>query len=41
MSERGGMETARLRMVFKSGVLRVLMRRTPDGLVQELLVERE
>jgi CubicO group peptidase (beta-lactamase class C family) len=41
MSERGGMETARLRMVFKSGALRVLMRRTPDGLVQELLVERE
>jgi len=28
-------------MVFKSGALRVLMRRTPDGLVQEFLVERE
>ena len=40
VSERGGMEVARTRLIFANGVLRGLMYRTPDGKVQEFFVER-
>ncbi len=40
VSERGGMEVARTRLVFANGVLKGLMYRTPDGKVQEFFVER-
>ena len=36
--ERGGMEVAVLRLNFKSGALRVLMYRTPDGKIQQFFV---
>jgi len=40
-SERGGMEVARTRLVFASGVLKGLMYRTPDGKVQQFFLERD
>jgi hypothetical protein len=40
VSERGGMEVARTRLVFANGVLKGLMYRTPDGKVQQFFVER-
>jgi len=39
--ERGGMEVAWVRFTFRSGALKALMYRTPDGKVQEFLVFRE
>jgi hypothetical protein len=39
--ERGGMEVAVLRFTFKSIVLRSSLYRTPDGKVQQFLVDRQ
>src|SRR5215471_437644 len=39
--ERGGMEVATLRFTFKSIVLRGSLYRTPDGKVQQFLVDRQ
>ncbi|MBE3132235.1 MAG: serine hydrolase [Acidobacteria bacterium] len=41
VSERGGMEVARTRLIFASGTLRGLMYRTPDGKVQQFFVLKE
>jgi CubicO group peptidase (beta-lactamase class C family) len=38
-SERGGMEVAEVRLVCKKGVLSVLLYRTPDGRIQECLIQ--
>lgn len=40
ISERGGMEAARLRFVFKSGVVKVNMFRSTDGKIQQFLLTR-
>jgi D-alanyl-D-alanine carboxypeptidase len=39
--ERGGMEVARIRMTFKTTVLTGLLYRTPDGIIQQLLLNKE
>ncbi len=41
VSERGGMEVARTRLIFDSGVLKGLMYRTPDGRIQQFFVLKE
>ncbi|MFB3853936.1 MAG: serine hydrolase domain-containing protein [Vicinamibacterales bacterium] len=41
VAERGGMEVARTRLVFASGVLKGLMYRTPDGRIQQFFVSKE
>ncbi len=38
LSERGGMEVATVKLSFKTGVLKTLMYRSPDGIIQEFLV---
>jgi CubicO group peptidase (beta-lactamase class C family) len=40
-SERGGMEVAVVRFTFKTAALRALLYRTPDGKIQEFLLNRE
>lgn len=40
-SERGGMEVAGIRFTFKSGVLGGVMYRTPDGKIQEFLIQKD
>jgi D-alanyl-D-alanine carboxypeptidase len=39
--ERGGMEVTTTRLTFKSGALRVLMYRMPDGKIEQFFVNRE
>jgi CubicO group peptidase (beta-lactamase class C family) len=39
--ERGGMEVTVTRLTFKSGSLRVLMYRMPDGGIEQFFVDRE
>jgi D-alanyl-D-alanine carboxypeptidase len=39
--ERGGMEVARIRMTFKTTVLGGALYRTPDGIIQQLLLNKE
>jgi len=41
LSERGGMEVAVVRITFKTAVLRGLLYRTPDGKIQEFLLNKE
>jgi len=41
VSERGGMEVARTRLIFASGMLKGLMYRTPDGKIQQFFVLKE
>jgi CubicO group peptidase (beta-lactamase class C family) len=38
--ERGGMEATTVLLTFRKGTLRALMFRSPDGIVQELLIEK-
>jgi CubicO group peptidase (beta-lactamase class C family) len=38
--ERGGMEVAFVRMTFKSAVLRASLYRTPDGKIQQFLIQK-
>ena len=40
IGERGGMEVSTTRLQFKSGVLKVLMYRTPDGKIQQLFIQK-
>jgi hypothetical protein len=40
IGERGGMEVSTTRLMFKSGVLKVLMYRTPDGRIQQLFIQK-
>ena len=40
LSERGGMEVSAIQLTFKAAELRVLMYRTPDGLIQQFFVEK-
>lgn len=40
VAERGGMEVASVRLTFASGALDALMYRSPDGRIQEFLVNR-
>ncbi|MEW5899883.1 MAG: serine hydrolase domain-containing protein [Acidobacteriota bacterium] len=40
IGERGGMEVSTVRLTFKSGVLRALMYRTPDGKIQQFFVSK-
>lgn len=40
IGERGGMEVSTTRLEFKSGVLKVLMYRTPDGRIQQLFIQK-
>jgi D-alanyl-D-alanine carboxypeptidase len=40
IGERGGMEVSTTRLKFKSGVLKVLMYRTPDGKIQQLFIQK-
>lgn len=40
IGERGGMEVSTTRLEFDSGVLKVLMYRTPDGKIQELFIQK-
>jgi D-alanyl-D-alanine carboxypeptidase len=40
IGERGGMEVSTTRLEFKSGVLKVLMYRTPDGKIQQLFIQK-
>lgn len=40
IGERGGMEVSTIRLAFKSGVLRTLMYRTPDGKIQQFFVSK-
>jgi CubicO group peptidase (beta-lactamase class C family) len=39
-SERGGMEEARIRFTFKSGVIKASMYRSPDGKIQQFLLRK-
>jgi hypothetical protein len=39
--ERGGMEVTTTRLTFKSGALRVLMYRMPDGTIEQFFVNNE
>jgi D-alanyl-D-alanine carboxypeptidase len=41
VSERGGMEVSVTRLTFKSGRLRALMYRRPDGIVEQFFVEED
>jgi D-alanyl-D-alanine carboxypeptidase len=41
ISERGGMEVARVRFVFAKGELKGLMYRMPDGKIEEFFVSKE
>jgi CubicO group peptidase (beta-lactamase class C family) len=41
VGERGGMEVARIRMTFKTMVLGGALYRTPDGIIQQLLLSKE
>jgi CubicO group peptidase (beta-lactamase class C family) len=38
LSERGGMEFARVRFTFKTGVVKAYLYRTPDGKIQEFML---
>lgn len=40
IGERGGMEVSTTRLQFSSGVLKVLMYRTPDGRIQQLFIQK-
>jgi D-alanyl-D-alanine carboxypeptidase len=40
IGERGGMEVSTTRLEFKTGVLKVLMYRTPDGKIQQLFIQK-
>ncbi len=40
-NERGGMEVTTTRLTFKSGNLKVLMYRTPEGKIEQFFVNRE
>lgn len=40
IGERGGMEVSTTRLEFKTGALKVLMYRTPDGKIQQLFIQR-
>lgn len=40
IGERGGMEVSTVRLTFKSGALRILMYRTPDGKIQQFFVSK-
>jgi len=40
MGEQGGMEVSTTRLEFKSGILKVLMDRTPDGKIQQVFVQK-
>lgn len=40
IGERGGMEVSTTRLQFKSGVLKVLMYRTPDGKIQQIFIQK-
>jgi hypothetical protein len=39
--ERGGMEVSVTRLTFKSGRLRTLMYRRPDGIIEQFFVEED
>jgi D-alanyl-D-alanine carboxypeptidase len=39
--ERGGMEVTTVRLTFKSGVLKALMYRTPDGKIQQYFIQKD
>jgi D-alanyl-D-alanine carboxypeptidase len=39
IGERGGMEVSTTRLEFKTGALKVLMYRTPDGKIQQLFIQ--
>jgi CubicO group peptidase (beta-lactamase class C family) len=39
-SERGGMEVTRLRLTFKGTTVKALLYRTPDGKIQEFLLQK-
>lgn len=41
VSERGGMEVSVTRLTFKSGRLRALMYRRPDGIIEQFFVDEE
>jgi hypothetical protein len=41
VSERGGMEVNVTRLTFKSGRLRALMYRRPDGIIEQFFVDEE
>ena len=41
VSERGGMEVSVTRLTFKSGRLRTLMYRRPDGIIEQFFVEED
>jgi CubicO group peptidase (beta-lactamase class C family) len=41
LRERGGMEVARVRFVFRKGALKGLMYRRPDGKIEEFLVMKD
>jgi len=40
IGERGGMEVSTIRLAFKSGVLKTLMYRTPDGKIQQFFISK-
>ncbi len=40
IGERGGMEVSTTRLEFPSGVLKVLLYRTPDGKIQQLFIQK-
>lgn len=40
IGERGGMEVSTTRLEFRTGVLKVLMYRTPDGKIQQLFIQK-
>ena len=40
IGERGGMEVSTTRLEFKSGILKILMYRTPDGKIQQLFIQK-
>ena len=40
IGERGGMEVSTTRLEFKTGALKVLMYRTPDGKIQQLFIQK-
>ena len=40
IGERGGMEVSTTRLEFKTGVLKILMYRTPDGKIQQLFIQK-
>ena len=40
IGERGGMEVSTTRLEFRTGVLKVLLYRTPDGKIQQLFIQK-